>query len=79
MYLKEALQSFTTMSARFEIGRTHLALAELAHARANSVTAAQHLSTAQSLFEALQVPGYVAHTTQRAKAFGLPVSEDSAR
>ncbi|MGH7310228.1 MAG: tetratricopeptide repeat protein, partial [Candidatus Rokuibacteriota bacterium] len=41
--LQEALTIFTEISARFEVARTHLALAELARRRGDAGGAAQHL------------------------------------
>jgi len=70
-YFHAALQTFTAMSARFEVGRTHMALADLAYARQNRVAAVQHLDEAHRLFVALQVPRLVEQTAQRAMAFGM--------
>ena len=72
-----ALRTFTAMSARFEVGRTHLALADLAYAQEHRAVAAQHLHDAHRLFVALQVPRWVEQTAQRARAFGVGLAEGS--
>ena len=69
--LKEALSTFAAMQARFEVGRTHLALAELALAQDYREAVTLHLSAAHQLFTALNVPVYVARTTQYASTLGL--------
>jgi class 3 adenylate cyclase/tetratricopeptide (TPR) repeat protein len=69
--LQEALQTFTIMQARFEVGRTHLALAQLAHRQENQGAATQYLQAAHDLFRAVQVPRYLERTLQCARAFGL--------
>ena len=56
---EKALQTFTALTAQFEMGRTHLDLAALAQAQGNLAVAATHLHTAHGLFEALQVPRYI--------------------
>jgi class 3 adenylate cyclase/tetratricopeptide (TPR) repeat protein len=70
-YLKEALSTFTAMQARFEVGRTHLALAELAQRQGNREAAARDLIAARHLFIALRVPTYVQHAEQRARELAL--------
>jgi tetratricopeptide (TPR) repeat protein len=70
-YLQEALSTFAAMQARFEVGRTHLALAELALAQDHREAVTLHLSAAHQLFTALNVPVYVERTTQYASALGL--------
>lgn len=67
MYLQEALQTFGAIPARFEVGRTHLALAELAHAQGNREALGAHLDEARALFRALQVPKYIARTESLAE------------
>ncbi|HJX79617.1 hypothetical protein, partial [Glutamicibacter sp.] len=49
-----ALQTFTSTQGRFEVGRTHLALAELAHAQGNRDAATAHANNAHTLFMALK-------------------------
>jgi class 3 adenylate cyclase/tetratricopeptide (TPR) repeat protein len=74
-YLTEALQSFASIQARFDMGRIHLDLAALTHdAQGHPEVAATHLTEAHALFTALQVPRYVERTMQLASAFGLALS-----
>jgi DNA-binding NtrC family response regulator/tetratricopeptide (TPR) repeat protein len=72
--LTEALQTFATIQARFMTARTHLALAELAHARGNSEAAATYLRGAYSAFRSLRVGRYVdrAAALARELAIALP-------
>jgi transcriptional regulator with AAA-type ATPase domain/tetratricopeptide (TPR) repeat protein len=72
--LTEALQTFASIEARYELGRTHLDLAALAHARGDAAGAAAHLAEAGSRFTALGIPRYVARTHELAEAFGVPDS-----
>lgn len=72
--LHAALTTFDAVSARFELGRTHLSLAALAHAQDNLATTTAHLSAAQALFETLQVPQYVERTAQLARACGVSLT-----
>jgi class 3 adenylate cyclase len=69
--LNDALSTFTAKQAHFEIGRTHLALAELAQSQGHREALTLHLSEAYQLFTALNVPGYVERTTQYASTLGL--------
>lgn len=70
-HLRAALDGFSALPARFEIGRTHLALSELAHAQAHDALAQQHLSEAYHLFTALQVAPYVARAAHVAQQLGV--------
>jgi len=70
-WLKTALGTFASMQARFEVGRTYLALAELAQRQDDRAEVILHLSAAHHLFTALKVPVYVERTTQVASALGL--------
>ena len=74
-YLSEALDTFTAIQARFEIGRTHLDLAAVVHAEGNQYAVATHLQEAHALFRALQAPTYVECTAQLARKFEAPLSE----
>jgi DNA-binding NtrC family response regulator/tetratricopeptide (TPR) repeat protein len=68
--LREALDTFAGMQARFEVGRTHLELAALAvGGRPPAVTA--HLDEAYRLFRTLRVPRYVERAIQLATAYGV--------
>jgi tetratricopeptide (TPR) repeat protein len=74
-HLSEALQTFTAMTARFEMGRTHLLFAELAHASGNCTAATAHLHDAWQLFAALPVKKYVERTEQIAEKWGASLCE----
>jgi class 3 adenylate cyclase/DNA-binding winged helix-turn-helix (wHTH) protein/tetratricopeptide (TPR) repeat protein len=74
-HLREALTTFTAVQAHFEIGRTHLDLAELAHDQGNRQAVTVHLTAAYHLFTVLRVPAYVERTAQRARALGLAFSK----
>ena len=65
-----------SIQARFEVGRTHLALAELGYVQENHEAAATHLQEAHQLFRALQVPKYVERAEQLAKEFRVPLAEE---
>jgi hypothetical protein len=65
------------MQARFEIGRTHLDLAELTHLQGNPEAATLHLTEAYKLFEELQVPKYTERTRQRVRDLGLSSSTET--
>jgi tetratricopeptide (TPR) repeat protein len=67
-FLHEALHTFTTLQARYELARTHLLLAEFAHQQGNREALTTHLSTARQLFQLLHVPHYVARTEHLAQA-----------
>jgi len=58
--------------ARFEGGRIHLALAELAHAQGHRDTLARHLRAAYDLFEILYAHKYIGRTIQLLQAFQIP-------
>ena len=74
IHLSEALDTFAAIQARFYVGRTHLALAELAHAQGNRDAATVHANSAQELFMTLKVPRYVERTQQFASECGLVLS-----
>jgi tetratricopeptide (TPR) repeat protein len=71
-YLKDALQTFTAMSARFEVGRTHLALAELAHQQGDQSATTLHLTSAYEIFQCLQMPRYVDRQRTCRRPGGVP-------
>jgi tetratricopeptide (TPR) repeat protein len=73
-YLNEALQIFHSLQARYDLGRTHLDLAAVAHAQGKKAEAATDLRHAHRLFSASRVPRYVERTEQLAKAFGVALS-----
>jgi hypothetical protein len=70
-HLTEALATFGAMQAYFEVGRTHLNLAELAQRRGYRDAMMLHLTEAHSLFTIWQAPVYAQHAAQRAQALGL--------
>jgi len=70
-YCQEALTTFAAMSARFEVGRTHLYLAEFAQRQGHRAAAALHLTEAYALFTALRVPVYVQRAVHYAATLGL--------
>ncbi|MBI4610903.1 MAG: tetratricopeptide repeat protein, partial [Candidatus Rokubacteria bacterium] len=78
-HFKDALGTFTSINARYFVGRTHLDLAALTHARGNREAARTHLKEAHDLFTALRVPRYVERTEQLAMEFGVPLSEEPPR
>jgi class 3 adenylate cyclase/tetratricopeptide (TPR) repeat protein len=51
--LREALETFTALEVPFEVARTHLDLAELAHARGEPAGAAREIDLARRLFTEL--------------------------
>ena len=57
--LAEALARFDAVGARFEVGVTHLALAELAHRRGNRESSAARVDAAIVLFASLDAPVYL--------------------
>jgi tetratricopeptide (TPR) repeat protein len=75
--LQDALATFISMQARFEMGRTHLALSELAEVQDHRERVAVHLTEAYHLFKTLHVPPYVTYTEQRAHELGLSFSVPS--
>jgi tetratricopeptide (TPR) repeat protein len=77
-HLKGALDTFTSIQARFEAGRTHLSLAEVAYAQGNQAGVTTSLREAQELFRALRVWKYVARTEELARGFGAPPFEQTA-
>ncbi len=70
-YLQDALTTFTALQARFEMGRTHLIGATLAHQQGKRQTLILHLREAHRLFHGLQIPAYLELTQQYANTFQL--------
>ena len=56
--IRDALATFASIEARFELGRTHLDLADLAADRRNSAAATAHVAEARAIFAALCAPRY---------------------
>lgn len=71
VHLKEALLTFGSIEARYDVARTHLDLAALAHAQGNREAVKAHLGQAYRLFETLRVPNYVERTEQLSKELGV--------
>jgi hypothetical protein len=74
-YLHDALTTLSSIQSRFEVGRTHLDLASLAHDQGNQDTATMHLSTAYAWFKTLQVPRWVERTEHLAQEYGVTLTE----
>lgn len=72
-HFHQARETFASIGARFELARTYLDLAELAHARGSAEMAAAHLSGARDLFIAMRIPKYVARSEQAAQRLGVPL------
>jgi hypothetical protein len=70
-HLRAALETFGSIPAQFETGRTHLALAEHAHTRGDRNAVAIHLEEAHATFMALRVPNHVRRTEQLARNFDV--------
>ena len=68
-WLQEALESFQSIQAPFEVGRTRLELARLAGA--GSEKAAAHLEAARRIFAELRLPGYMERAERLAGAASL--------
>src|SRR5262249_16571976 len=75
-HFQEALETFTSIQGRFEVGRTHLDLVALAHTQGDRDGATVHANHAQTLFIALNIPRYVERTQQFASACGLVLSNE---
>jgi class 3 adenylate cyclase/tetratricopeptide (TPR) repeat protein len=74
--LEEALDDFVRVHSRFEAGRTHLDLVELAHTQGKQEAATRHLAEAHSLFTALRLPKHIERTQQLARECGVPLPEE---
>jgi DNA-binding SARP family transcriptional activator len=72
-WFTRALDTYASVSARFEVGRTHLALAEFLALRDDREGAARHLQAAHRLFTALRVPPYVARAEVLARELRSPL------
>jgi hypothetical protein len=59
------------VEARFEVARTRLDLAALAHARGQSTACAEHLAEAHREFQALAVPRWVERAEACARDWGI--------
>lgn len=66
-----SLATFSAIPARFEVGRTHLVLGEIAQTPGHDEAARQHLTEAYHQFLSLRVAPYVERTAHQARALGL--------
>ncbi len=73
-YFLEAQSLFAALQAKFEIGRTHLALSTLSRGMANREAITMHVTEAHQVFMQLGVPMYVERAEQRARELGLILS-----
>lgn len=73
-HLTEAVRTFVQTGARFEIGRTHLLLASVAHAQGDREAAAQ-LNEAHAVFRALPAQKYSEPTEPLAKEFAASLAQ----
>ena len=67
-YLRDAVRTLSAIGARFELGRTHLELADLARGQGDGATAGAHATEALALFRPLRVPRYVERAEAVARA-----------
>jgi hypothetical protein len=72
--LRESLESFRSIQAAFEEGRTHLDLALLAHDGGDDVESARHLGEAYRRFKELRVPKYVERAERLAGELAVPLA-----
>jgi class 3 adenylate cyclase/tetratricopeptide (TPR) repeat protein len=72
-WFMEALRTFDSVDAGFEVARTELALAELAATADNVHVAGQHLTAAHRRFVELNVTTYVGRAEQLAAAMRQPL------
>jgi Double zinc ribbon len=68
------LTSASALDGRFEVGRTRLDLAALAHAQGDREAAFGHLHEARMLFQELRAPMYVERTAAIAQEYGAPLA-----
>lgn len=74
-YLQEALDTFSSIQARYELARTHLDIASLAHTQNNHDIATTHLNQAYAWFKKLQVPKWIEETEQLAREYDVTLKE----
>src|SRR5262249_29220482 len=72
--LREALATFCGYDGRFDVARTRLDLAALAHAQGDRETAIGHLREARMLFGVLRVPTYVERAEAIARTYGASLA-----
>ena len=78
--LAQARDVFVSIDAPHEVGRTELALAELARAQKDAEACRAHAAHARALFRQLGVPRYVERTEHLAAGWGaaLPAEDSGA-
>lgn len=69
--LTEALETFQSIGAEFEVARVRLELADLAGHRGDRERARTHLEPARLMFERLRVPHYLDRADRLARELGL--------
>jgi DNA-binding NtrC family response regulator/tetratricopeptide (TPR) repeat protein len=74
-WLAAALETFGRIHARYDLARTHLDMAVLAHSQGRRDALARHLREADGLFRLLRIPAYVARTGDLAKEFDVLLGE----
>jgi tetratricopeptide (TPR) repeat protein len=72
-HFKEALTTFATLEVPFEVARTHLDLAELAHAQGNPATAVRDLDQANRAFVELGLRSYQERVARLSADLTLPL------
>lgn len=70
-YLKGALRTLSSVGARFEVARTRLDLAELAHTTGDHALVVEHLRAAHREFRELRVRKYLTQTARVARALNV--------
>ncbi|HWM90071.1 MAG TPA: adenylate/guanylate cyclase domain-containing protein [Thermoanaerobaculia bacterium] len=73
-HLREALEGFRSLGVPFEVARTHLDLALLAHAREDAAETAAELSEAHRAFLDLGVPRYAERAERIARELAVPLA-----
>ena len=72
--LTAARETFSSIEAPHEVGRTELRLAELAHAQGDRDALRAHLAEAHALFTRLGLPRYVERTARLSGEWGAPLT-----
>ena len=73
--LARACETFVAVEARYELARTHLELARIAHARGRPGDIQEHLGEAHRLFTALGVPHWVERTAALAEELSIRIPD----
>ncbi|MFL6193861.1 MAG: adenylate/guanylate cyclase domain-containing protein [Thermoanaerobaculia bacterium] len=71
-YLQGAVDDFLNLQVPFEVARTRLDLAELAHAEGDLAGAAELLDQVRNAFEDLKVPRYLEQASRIAERLAIP-------